>query len=242
MPLTNSDIIRILNKSLDPMMKIHGFVRKGRVYYKQSGDILFLLGTKAVGNYFAAVTGFPSHAFTLAEGFWIEGVDYWNSKVNLTAPKIILPDVFSVNLCFPIQDNADGNIHRKQLHPYPNEDRNDLWIMPEDETEQSDFLEEMQDQIQSCFLKKHEELLSLDKLEEYSIDRLHQYNLQRGYTDDKEFERGDYGGNLLNYLDYAVLFYKKYGFTEKYEKLSARLNDWCVVNKNLFGRKNQQLN
>lgn len=230
MPLTNSNIIRILNKSLDPLMRTHGFMRKGRVYYKRSGDILFLLGSQAVGSYFADVTGLSSHSFSLVEGFWIDGVDYWKSKVNLTTPKIVLPNVFIMNSCFHVQDNDDGCIHRKQIHPYPDVERNDLWIMPENDAERSEFIEEMQDQIQICFLGEYEKLLKFDILEEYSIGRLHQYNIHRGYTDDRPFERGVYGGNLKNYLDYAVLFYKKYGPVEKYEKLSTRLNEWCIAN------------
>ena len=247
MQITNNIVIRILNKSLDPLMKAYGFMRKGRVYYKLSGDVLFLLGTKAVGSYFAAVTHFPSHAFTLTEGFWINGVDYWNVKVNLTNPNIILPDLSVMNYCFHVQNNRSGTIHRKQQHPYRNAEhndlqrlseneaeRNDLWILPEDEAEWPEFLEEMHSQIHACFLDKHEDLLRLDKLEEYSIERLHQYNIDCGFTDDKPFEPGVYGGNFNHYLDYAVLFYKKYGSIEKYQKLSARLNEWRTVNKNYF--------
>lgn len=244
MQITNSYIVRILNKSLDPLMTAHGFMRKGRVYYKQSGDILFLLGTKAVGSYFAAVTGFPSHAFSLIEGFWIDGVDYWDVKVNLTKPNIILPDLDIENICFHVQSNIDGSINRKLPHPYRNErhnglqglseneaERNDLWVMPENETELPEFIEEMHSQIHACFLDKYEELLSLDKLEEYTIGRLHQYNIERGFTDDMPFEEGVFGGNYKHYLNYAVLFYKKYGPIEKYQKLSARLNEWRIANK-----------
>ena len=235
--MENKEVIRILNSFLNPLLKAHGFKRKGRVYYKVMNDIVFMLGTKAVGSYFAQVTGFPSCAFSLVEGFWVSSVDYWNAQVNLVPPNIQLPDVFSTNAVFHINDNY-GNIMRKVSSPYlslnldnPKEmERRNLWLIPNNEEGQNAVLNEMKQQIMDCFLDKYE-IIAKDYsiLEEYTIGRLRQYNIERGYEESKSFVRGSYFGNYCHYFDYAILFYKKYGPVELYNKYFSLLNEWHKV-------------
>lgn len=220
-------------------MKGHGFKRKGRVYYKEVNDIVFLLGTKAVGNYFAQVTGFSSCTFVVVEGFLIKGVDYWGTPVCTVGPEILLPDVFCTNALFHFNSMTNGYILRKTEHPYdtlniPNpkeKTRMDLWLLPEEEYEQQCFLNEMQEQIVEGFLSKCDTIANdSNQLEEYSIGKLRQYNIERGYDENKPFIQGSYYGNYLNYLDYAVLFYKKYGPRSLYDKYILLLNNWRIAN------------
>ena len=74
MPLENKDIVKRIHRTLDPLMKGEGFARSGRTYYKQAGDLIFVLSTVAVGAYFSSVTGWPSHAFSVWDGVWVEGI------------------------------------------------------------------------------------------------------------------------------------------------------------------------
>ena len=238
MIMDNKYVISILNDVLEPIMKAHGFKRKGRIYYKEKNDIVFLLGTQGVGNYFAQVTGFPSCTFRLMEGFWIQNVDYWNARVNLCSPNIQLPDVFSMNAVFHFNDKSDGCILRKVQSPYqylnlnnPVEmERMDLWLIPDKDEEQGPVLDELREQVTDCFLSKYEMIVNNSrKLEECTIGKLRQYNIERGYDENKPFVHGSYLGNYRHYLNYAVLFYKKYGPVELYNKYYTLLSEWREV-------------
>jgi hypothetical protein len=237
--MENKVVTSILNGVLGSVMKSHGFKRKDRVYYKETNGIVFLLGTQAVGNYFAQVTGFPSHTFSLVEGFWIPEIDYRNTQVNPVSSDIQLPDIFATNTVFHINDRSDGHILRKAPKPYlylhlnnPAEmERTDLWLLPDDDEEQCMLLDELRQQVTDCFLDKYEMIANdRSKLKEYTIDKLRQYNIERGYDENKPFVSDSYCGNYRHYLDYAVLFYKKFGPAELYNQYAALLNKWQNAN------------
>lgn len=70
--LTNSEVQKLIHKTLDPIMKAEGFSRTGRTYCKEIDGLVFILTTAASSSYFSAVTGWPSHAFSVFDGIWID--------------------------------------------------------------------------------------------------------------------------------------------------------------------------
>lgn len=50
--MTNNDVTKVINKTLDPIMKKEGFRRKGRTYYKKCDDLIFVLERKRFGLIF----------------------------------------------------------------------------------------------------------------------------------------------------------------------------------------------
>lgn len=238
--ITNNDVIKFINKRLDPVMKKEGFKRSGRTYYKQIDDLIFILNTSAVTTDFTRVTRWPSYTFTITEGVWVDGI---SPGILKRYPKkkdkygYYIPEPFN---CFHI--NPHG-ILRSTEAPYAaiaekynitntaEIKRCDIWIMPEDKTKQEHFGEELQQQVVNCFLNRYQAYTDIDKLQHLILDEPRRVNNANGFFDDTPFVKNNFWGNRQYYLDYSVLFHQHYGSEEQYLFYLSRLEEWSKLNK-----------
>lgn len=246
--ITNQYVQRKVHKKLDQAMKKEGFSRNGRTYYKKDGELIFILSTEAVGAHFSAITGWPSYTFSVYEGIWVDGIC---PAILKRYPKkkdkngVYIPESFN---CFHITGSpgAQLNYGIKRIHESLNEKtakefgitnqaewkRRDIWLMPMEETEQESFLDELSQQVQELFIRRYSEYTDIKKLEGLILDGPRKYNQEKGVTDETPFTKGTAGGNLQHYLDYAVLFYQKFGPEEEYQFYLKRLEEWAKVTRN----------
>lgn len=242
--LTNSYVQRLIHKVLDPIMKPEGFHRTGRTYHKHIGAQMFILTTAASSAYFCSVTGWPSHAFSVYEGIWIDGIcpgflgRYPKKKDKNGA---YIPEAFN---CIHItQDGLHYGIKRIAEHPYRENalaygitnkaeiNRRDLWIMPDDAEAQTDFLTELKQQVIDCFLCRYQEYTDQSKLEHLILDGPRQANTEEGFADNQPLSKDKLAGNFHHYLDYAVLFHQRFGPEEKYRFYLDRMEQWARLHK-----------
>lgn len=245
--LTNSEVQKLIHKTLDPMMKKEGFKRKGRTYYKKSADIIFVLHTNAVGAYFSSVTNWPSHAFSIWDGIWVDGITPGYIK---RYPKksdkdgIYIPEVHT---CFHITgDDLKYGINRKEQHPYwenaiqygvdsePERKRRDIWVMPNNMDEQVIFLQELIEQVQSKFLNCHMKYTDIKQLYKLILEGRLSFNRNRGYEEGMAFCSDSFIGNFQGYLQYSVLFHQRYGSNEEYVYYLRRLEEWSKMNNQII--------
>jgi len=240
--VTNAIVQKLVHKALDPVMKKEGFKRKNRTYYKKSDEMIFVLTTKAVGAYFSSVTHWPSHAFSVFDGVWIDGIT--PGKVNGYPTKTdkegtYIPEFYT---CLHLSgDDLAYAIHRKEQHPYlesaarygvnseAEKKRNNLWVMPDDTKEQQLFLQELQEQIQTCFLDECRKCGDIDFLKKLVLDKRLEYNRNRGYEDGMAFSAKSFVGNFQGYLEYAVLFHQRYGSEEEYRYYLQKFEEWSAL-------------
>lgn len=242
--LSNRDVQTLIHKTLDPLMKKNGFRRKGRTYYKKLEDMIFVLQTGAVGAYFSSVTNWPSHAFSVWDGIWVDGISpgYLNKYPSKSdAAGIYIPQA---NTCFHMTgDVCRYGINRRELSPYwsaaqrygvereAERKRSDLWVMPDSPKEQTSFLQELVDQVQTSFLDCYMQYLVPDNLKKLVLDGPLRYNQNRGYKDGMVFRADSSVGNLRRYLQLAVLFHQKYGAEEEYLHYLKMYEEWAKVHK-----------
>lgn len=230
--LTNNEVIKLVNMTLDPIMKNEGFSRSGRIYYKKVNDLIFILQTSAVGHYFSEITGWPSHSFGINCGVWCDGISEYIFNLPKRRDKngTLIPD-------YPVCEGID-EINRKAEHPYRflglkygankvERKRNDIWIMPDNVLKQKQFLNELVEQVKINFLDNYKKYTNYIELEHLLVGKRHDYNIEAGYSDDMVFDGKTCIGNFNYYLQYAILFYKKYGPKEKYLKYLKRYEEWC---------------
>lgn len=243
-PMTNALAQKLIHKTLGPMMKREGFLRKGRAYYKQMGDLIFILKTEAVGAYFSSVSNWPSHAFAVYDGIWIDGI---SPGVLGRYPKrtdgggCYIPEGWN---CVHINHKGDPlryGIRRQAEHPYlesaarygvtslPEQKRNDLWVMPEEPEEQAALLRELAEQVQRLFLDRYQQYLAPEQLKTLVVDLPYAFNVRRGYVEGAPFAKGKLLGNMAHYLNYATLFYQKYGPEEQYRYFLGRYEEWAAA-------------
>ena len=242
--LTNSEVQKLIHKTLDPVMKKEGFKRKGRTYYKKCNDIIFVLHTNAAGAYFSSVTNWPSHAFSVWDGIWVDGITPGYIK---RYPKksdkdgIYIPEAHT---CIHITgDDLKYGINRREQHPYsekaiqygvdsePERQRRDIWVIPDDKDEQLNLLQELIEQIQTNFLKCYMNYTDIEQLKKLILDRRLSFNRNKGYEDGMDFRSDSFVGNFQGYLDYAVLFHQRYGSDEQYAYYLKRLEEWSKIHK-----------
>lgn len=244
--LTNKEVQKLIHQTLDPIMRPEGFRRSGRTYYKQLGDVLFVLNTSALGAHFSSITNWPAYAFSVDDGIWIDGI---SPGVLNRYPKkkdrdgTYIPKAFNT---FHINCDPDNSlkygIYRLEAQPYteiaplfgitnPAEmNRRDIWVMPDVPASQAAFLEELKQQIEGKFLNCYREYTDLKKLESLILDGPRQANVEKGFDDNTPITRDHCGGNFHHYLDYAVLFHQRYGPEEKYLFYLNRMEAWAKVN------------
>lgn len=242
--LTNSEVQKLIHKTLDPIMKAEGFSRTGRTYCKEMDGFVFILTTAASSSHFSTVTGWPSHAFSVYEGIWIDGIcpgilGRYPKKKDKNG--IYIPEAFN---CIHItQDGLKYGIKRVAEHPYLETaqeygitnkgeiNRRDLWIMPDDAETQTAFLAELKQQVIDSFLCRYQEYMDISKLEQLILDGPRKVNAEKGFADDQPFSKGNLAGNFQNYLDYAVLFHQRYGPEDKYLFYLNRMEQWAKLHK-----------
>lgn len=246
--ITNQYVQKKIHKKIDPMMKEEGFSRYGRTYYKKDKDLIFVLATEAVGAHFSTVSGWPSYAFSVYEGIWVDGIC---PAILKRYPKkkdrngVYIPEAFN---CFHItglpgkplsygisriQESPNAQIAKELgIKNQAEWKRRDLWLMPANEIEQEAFLDELNQQVQELFLGRYNEYTDIGKLEELILNGPRKYNEEKGVTDETPFTKGTTGGNLQHYLEYAVLFYQKFGPEEKYRFYLKRLEEWGKATRN----------
>lgn len=240
--MTNNDVIKLINKTLDPIMKKEGFRRKGRKYYKKCDDIIFVLETKAVGPYFSSVTNWPSHAFSIWDGIWVDGINpgyYGKYPKKIDKDGIYIPEAHT---CFHITGDNYG-INRREEYPYlekairygveieAEQKRRDIWVMPYDSSEQLYFLKELTEQVRKKFLDCYLKYTDTKQLHKLILDGRMAFNLDHGYKEGMDFCADSYVGNFKGYLQYAVLFYQRYGDKEQYTYYLRRLEEWAKVHE-----------
>lgn len=242
--LTNSVVQKLIHKTLDPIMKAEGFSRTGRTYCKEMDGLVFILTTAASSSYFSAVTGWPSHAFSVYEGIWIDGIcpgilGRYPKKKDKNG--IYIPEAFN---CIHItQEGLKYGINRIAEHPYLETvqtygvtnkaeiNRRDLWVMPDEAEAQAAFLEELKQQVIDCFLCGYQEYIDISKLEHLILDGPRQVNAEKGFADNQPFSKDNLAGNFHHYLDYAVLFHQRYGPEDKYLFYLNRIEQWAKLHK-----------
>lgn len=242
--MDSKEVQKRIHQTLDPIMKAEGFKRKGRTYYKQSGDIIFVLQINAVGAYFSSVTNWPSHSFSIWDGVWVDGITpgYINRyPKSRDKDGAYIPEAHT---CFHLTgDDLKYGIHRKDLHPYadiaiqygvnsePEKNRRDIWVMPEERDLQEAFLQELEEQVCACFLNCYSEYTEPGKLQELILDNRRVFNQNRGYEEGQPFQSDSYAGNFQGYLQLSVLFHQKYGTEERYQYYLNRYEEWARVHK-----------
>ena len=242
--LTNTEIKKAIHKTLDPIMKKERFHRNDRTYYKQVDNLVFVLGTEAVGAHFSTVTGWPSYAFSVSEGIWVDGISPAIVKQYPKKDKngIYIPKIFNTFHINMKSDNVRYGIERRMENPYMNlaadlgitnpaeKSRRDFWIMPADESQQVDFLVELQEVIQEKFLACYLEYVDFQKLERLILENPRNCNVEAGYIEGMNFSKGALG-NLKHFLEYATLFYQHYGPQKTYQMYLKDLENWSAANK-----------
>lgn len=241
---TNAAVQKLIHKTLDPLMKQEGFKRKGRTYYKKVGDIIFVLQTSAVGAYFSAVTNWPPHAFSVWDGVWVDGIT--PGYIKRYPQKCDRKGVFIPEACTCAHITGDDlkyGICRREEHPYwetapdwgvkseAERLRRDIWVMPEDRDARPAFLQELAAQVQTGFLSCYMKCTEAEYLKKVLLERRLHYNRSRGYEEGMPFRPDSYAGNFQGYLEYAVLFYQRYGPEKDYLYYLNRLEDWAKLHK-----------
>lgn len=242
--LTNNEVQKLIHKTLDPIMKAEGFLRTGRTYYKEMDGLVFILTTAASSSYFCSVTGWPTHAFSVYDGIWIDGIcpgilGRYPKKKDKEG--IYIPEAFN---CIHITQNGMGySIKRIAEHPYSDTaqtygvtnkaeiNRRDLWVMPDDAEAQAAFLAELKQQVIECFLCRYREYMDISKLEHLILDGPRKLNTEKGFADDQPFSKDNLAGNFQNYLSYAVLFHQRYGPEDKYLFYLTRMEQWAGLHR-----------
>ena len=250
MPLENKDIVKMIHRTLDPLMKGEGFARSGRTYYKQAGDLIFVLSTVAVGAYFSSVTGWPSHAFSVWDGVWVEGI---SPAIIGKYPKkqdkrgVYIPEPHT---CFHITSPPDNALQYgiDRAHPHPYEEwgqkigvenpaerqRNDLWIVSEEEAQQAALFRELEQQVREKFLDRYNHYTDITALEGLILDAPRLFNHRRGVDDDTPLPKDSNAGGQQYYLHYATLFHQRYGTEEQYLFYLHRLEEWLKLHPHSY--------
>lgn len=130
--ITSGDINKILRRVVVPTLREIGFTKfKGRVAWRYLDDAIWVFQTKAVGNYFSQVTGFPPSSLTARLGIFF--LDFPGSHPIKTADDgLPVPDESRCHVRYGLDNMADQIAVRNPEMLEQERLRKDVWWLDRD--------------------------------------------------------------------------------------------------------------
>lgn len=239
--MDNNSAKKLVHKALDPVMRANGFSRVDRTYYKRHNELIFVMQTHAVGNFFSSVTGWPSHSFNLLCGVWVEYISPYvkweetaphfpkkKDKTGEYVPNARLLECEKMNDFERTSENAIAGLGEKLGVSQLEASRKDLWIITDDEKENADALSELLN-VSLTFIEKCKCLENQIVLKSFLLDEKREQCLPKFFENDKiiSFNTEDKHFLLLKpYLQYATLYYKRHGAKGKFSLMLIEYEKW----------------